>query len=160
MAMQLRYTIMVVPHWHYACINCSQSCGKLQNYCKTSKMHQSWPSTRTKETRETATITIAFHFYQLQPHMWWAVRPISYQQWGKTGLCFGTYSVGCHFGTEIRGLPTNEDRWWTSQPCKIESKKEGQGHCSAWATACWWLCIGCQLNWRYTGDCQSFCQCS
>ena len=35
-----------------------------------------------------------------------------------------------------------------------------QGHCSAWATVCWWLCIGHQLTWRYIVDHQSFCQCS
>ena len=59
-------------------------------------------------------------------------RPISHQQQCKTVLCLDTYSVwtiphccssGHHLRTEGRGLPTNEDRWWTSQPCKIESKK-------------------------------------
>ena len=50
--------------------------------------------------------------------MWWAIRPISHQQWCKTGLCLGIYSVwtilcccssGCHFRTEGRALSTNED---------------------------------------------------
>ena len=26
-------------------------------------------------------------------NMWWAIRPISHQQWCKTGLCLSTYSV-------------------------------------------------------------------
>ena len=34
-------------------------------------MHQSWPSTRTRETREMATITMASHFYQLQENAFW-----------------------------------------------------------------------------------------
>ena len=60
----------VKTHWHYACINCSQRYENLQNYCKTSKIHQLWPSTRTRETREAATITRTFHFYQVQENTW------------------------------------------------------------------------------------------
>ena len=44
--------------------------------------------------------------------------------------------------------PTNEDSWWTSHPCEIESRKKSQGHHSIWATVCWWLCIGHPLTWN------------